>query len=39
MKFSFFHLMPYTGLAEAPGDWPVPNRVFGPEKAREYYRA
>lgn len=38
MKFSFFHLMPYTGLAEPCGDWPVPNRVFDPEKAREYYR-
>jgi alkanesulfonate monooxygenase SsuD/methylene tetrahydromethanopterin reductase-like flavin-dependent oxidoreductase (luciferase family) len=39
MKFSFFHLMPYTGLAEASGDWPVPNRVFDPETAHELYRA
>jgi hypothetical protein len=43
MKFSFFHLMPYTGLADTPGrssfGWPVPNRLFDPEKAREYYRA
>jgi alkanesulfonate monooxygenase SsuD/methylene tetrahydromethanopterin reductase-like flavin-dependent oxidoreductase (luciferase family) len=38
VKFSFFHLMPYTGLAEAPGDWPVPNRDFDPEKARALYR-
>lgn len=38
MKFSFFHLMPYTGLDAAPGDWPVSNRAFDPEKAREYYR-
>jgi alkanesulfonate monooxygenase SsuD/methylene tetrahydromethanopterin reductase-like flavin-dependent oxidoreductase (luciferase family) len=38
MKFSFFHLMPYIGLGDAPGDWPVPNRVFDPEKARDYYR-
>lgn len=43
MKFSFFHLMPYTGLAEAPGrssyDWPVPNRVFDPGSAHKLYRA
>jgi alkanesulfonate monooxygenase SsuD/methylene tetrahydromethanopterin reductase-like flavin-dependent oxidoreductase (luciferase family) len=39
MKFSFFHLMPYTSLAEASGDWPVPNRVFDPETAHELYRA
>lgn len=31
--------MPYTGLAEASGEWPVPNRVFDPETARAYYRA
>ncbi|HEV3009374.1 MAG TPA: LLM class flavin-dependent oxidoreductase [Burkholderiales bacterium] len=39
MKFSFFHLMPYTALDQAPGDWPVSNREFDPEKAREYYRS
>jgi alkanesulfonate monooxygenase SsuD/methylene tetrahydromethanopterin reductase-like flavin-dependent oxidoreductase (luciferase family) len=39
MKFSFFHLMPYTGLEEAPGDWPVSNRAFDPARARDYYRA
>jgi alkanesulfonate monooxygenase SsuD/methylene tetrahydromethanopterin reductase-like flavin-dependent oxidoreductase (luciferase family) len=38
MKFSFFHLMPYTGLTEAPGDWPVPNRAFSAERATELYR-
>jgi alkanesulfonate monooxygenase SsuD/methylene tetrahydromethanopterin reductase-like flavin-dependent oxidoreductase (luciferase family) len=38
MKFSFFHLMPYTGLADAPSDWPVANRVFDPETARKLYR-
>jgi alkanesulfonate monooxygenase SsuD/methylene tetrahydromethanopterin reductase-like flavin-dependent oxidoreductase (luciferase family) len=39
MKFSFFHLMPYTGLTDAPSDWPVANRVFDPETARKLYRA
>ncbi len=38
MKFSFFHLMPYTGLEDAPSDWPVANRVFDPETARKLYR-
>jgi hypothetical protein len=38
MKFSFFHLMPYAGLDEAPGDWPVSNRAFSAERARDYYR-
>jgi alkanesulfonate monooxygenase SsuD/methylene tetrahydromethanopterin reductase-like flavin-dependent oxidoreductase (luciferase family) len=42
MKFSFFHLMPYTGLADLPGlgsfGWPVPNRVFDPETAHKLYR-
>jgi alkanesulfonate monooxygenase SsuD/methylene tetrahydromethanopterin reductase-like flavin-dependent oxidoreductase (luciferase family) len=42
MKFSFFHLMPYTALADVPGlgssDWPVPNRVFDPETAHKLYR-
>jgi alkanesulfonate monooxygenase SsuD/methylene tetrahydromethanopterin reductase-like flavin-dependent oxidoreductase (luciferase family) len=38
MKFSFFHLMPYTGLADVPLGWPVPNRDFDPETARKLYR-
>jgi alkanesulfonate monooxygenase SsuD/methylene tetrahydromethanopterin reductase-like flavin-dependent oxidoreductase (luciferase family) len=38
MKFSFFHLMPYTD-AEASADWPVPNRGFDAHKAHGYYRA
>jgi len=25
MKFSFFHLMPYTALEEQAHDWPFPN--------------
>ncbi|CAN7778296.1 hypothetical protein LJR290_007942 [Variovorax sp. LjRoot290] len=29
MKFSFFHLMPYTGPAEASREWPVPNVIGG----------
>ena len=38
MKFSFFHLMPYTE-AEASAEWPVPNRAFDAQKAQGYYRS
>ena len=38
MKFSFFHLMPYTDAA-ASADWPVPNRGFDAQKAHGYYRS
>lgn len=39
MKFSFFHLMPYTGLAREAHDWPFPNKYFDAQKAQEHYRA
>jgi alkanesulfonate monooxygenase SsuD/methylene tetrahydromethanopterin reductase-like flavin-dependent oxidoreductase (luciferase family) len=38
MKFSFFHLMPYTD-APASAEWPVPNAAFDAQKAHGYYRA
>lgn len=31
MKFSFFHLMPYTGNSKATDDWPVSNKSFDPK--------
>ncbi len=37
MKFSFFHLMPWTELEEPPTEWPVSNRSFKPERAKELY--
>jgi alkanesulfonate monooxygenase SsuD/methylene tetrahydromethanopterin reductase-like flavin-dependent oxidoreductase (luciferase family) len=37
MKFSFFHLMPWTDLEEPPTEWPVSNRGFKPERAKELY--
>src|SRR3712207_2837679 len=37
MKFSFFHLMPWTELEEPPTEWPVSNRGFKPERAKELY--
>ena len=37
MKFSFFHLMPWTDLEEPPTEWPVSNRGFRPERAKELY--
>jgi len=30
MKFSYFRLMPYTGVTDPGPDWPVPNRLFDP---------
>jgi alkanesulfonate monooxygenase SsuD/methylene tetrahydromethanopterin reductase-like flavin-dependent oxidoreductase (luciferase family) len=39
MKFSFFHLMPYTGLEREARNWPFPNKYFDPQKANEHYRA
>ena len=38
MKFSFFHLMPYTHLDLESHDWPFPNRYFDPAKASALYR-
>jgi alkanesulfonate monooxygenase SsuD/methylene tetrahydromethanopterin reductase-like flavin-dependent oxidoreductase (luciferase family) len=37
MQFSFFHLMPWTDLAEAPAQWPVNNRAFDPERGKQLY--
>ena len=37
MKFSFFHLMPWTELTEAPRQWPVSNAGFDPERGKELY--
>ncbi len=38
MKFSFFHLMPFTGVKEVTAEWPTPNRMFDPARARDLYR-
>lgn len=38
MKFSYFHLMPWTEVKEAGQDWPVPNGQFDPSKGTELYR-
>ena len=40
MKFCYFHLMPYTGLAPSTGGtWPFTNRDFDPAIARDQYRS
>ena len=39
MKFSFFHLMPWTDLTEAPTEWPAPNAPFNGERGTELYDA
>jgi len=38
MKFSYFHLMPYTHIGEVGRDWPVSNRLFDPEIAAPDYQ-
>lgn len=38
MKFSFFHLMPYTHLDKVTPTWPVPNRDFDPVKAHQHFK-
>src|SRR5207249_4151965 len=38
LKFSFFHLMPYTHLELESHEWPFPNRYFDPEKASALYK-
>jgi len=38
MKFSFFHLMPWTQITEAGRDWPISNRLFDPEAATGVYQ-
>jgi alkanesulfonate monooxygenase SsuD/methylene tetrahydromethanopterin reductase-like flavin-dependent oxidoreductase (luciferase family) len=37
MRFSFFHLMPWTELKAAPPQWPVSNRHFDPERGKQLY--
>jgi alkanesulfonate monooxygenase SsuD/methylene tetrahydromethanopterin reductase-like flavin-dependent oxidoreductase (luciferase family) len=37
MKFSYFHLMPWTDLTEAPAQWPASNAAFVPERGKELY--
>ena len=37
MKFSFFHLMPWTDLAEVPAEWPARNATFDPVRGKELY--
>jgi alkanesulfonate monooxygenase SsuD/methylene tetrahydromethanopterin reductase-like flavin-dependent oxidoreductase (luciferase family) len=37
MRFSFFHLMPWTELKEAPPQWPVSNSHFDPERGKQLY--
>ncbi len=39
MKFSYFHLMPWTDLKEAPTEWPAGNSGFVPERGKEMYDA
>jgi len=39
MKFSYFHLMPWTHVEEVGRDWPISNRLFDPEVATEDYQA
>jgi alkanesulfonate monooxygenase SsuD/methylene tetrahydromethanopterin reductase-like flavin-dependent oxidoreductase (luciferase family) len=39
MRFSFFHLMPWTELTEAPPQWPVSNAGFAPERGKQLYDA
>jgi alkanesulfonate monooxygenase SsuD/methylene tetrahydromethanopterin reductase-like flavin-dependent oxidoreductase (luciferase family) len=37
MKFSYFHLMPWTELDEAPEQWPASNQSFDPGRGKELY--
>jgi alkanesulfonate monooxygenase SsuD/methylene tetrahydromethanopterin reductase-like flavin-dependent oxidoreductase (luciferase family) len=38
VQFSYFHLMPHPYLEEAP-EWPVPHKLFDPERAHGDYQA
>jgi alkanesulfonate monooxygenase SsuD/methylene tetrahydromethanopterin reductase-like flavin-dependent oxidoreductase (luciferase family) len=38
VQFSLFHLMPYPYLERMPGNWPVPHKLFEPERASEDYQ-
>ncbi|HUZ66190.1 MAG TPA: LLM class flavin-dependent oxidoreductase [Beijerinckiaceae bacterium] len=37
MKFSFFHLMPWTELDAAPQEWPTRNASYDPVKGKDLY--
>ena len=37
MKFTFFHLMPYTELDEVPSEWPARNADFDPKIGKQLY--
>jgi alkanesulfonate monooxygenase SsuD/methylene tetrahydromethanopterin reductase-like flavin-dependent oxidoreductase (luciferase family) len=37
MRFTFFHLMPWTDYPDVPEEWPVSNKSFDPERARGLY--
>ena len=37
MKFSYFHLMPYTGKKDATEDWPVANKIFDADLGKQLY--
>jgi len=37
MKFSYFHLMPWTELDKAPQQWPASNQTFDPARGKELY--
>lgn len=39
MKFSYFHLMPWTELDAAPEQWPASNSSFDPARGKELYDA
>lgn len=38
MQFSFFHLMPWTDLDEAPTQWPARNGAFNGPRGTEFYK-
>ena len=38
VQFSLFHLMPYPYLERMPGNWPVPHKLFEPERASVDYQ-
>ena len=37
MKFSFFHLRPWTDLDETPSQWPAPNASFDAARGKALY--
>jgi alkanesulfonate monooxygenase SsuD/methylene tetrahydromethanopterin reductase-like flavin-dependent oxidoreductase (luciferase family) len=39
MQFTFFHLMPWPDLTEAPTEWPAPNASFDGERGTELYES